>query len=743
MFSDNIILYCLIPQDVIDSSEDIRKYIQEKASKEAKESKVTKGLTGDDDEANNEEQAKKNSAYNKVIHILKKYLVDFTSNIKRCLNNVGIMVNKPDIKQTMPRIFNDRIEQQIKVSLANIPIEKVFDLISDPKLIEYLKDNNIYINDIDFTRDFAGVFNKQEVIDYMLDEGFAMAGCNEHSDEGFILRNDHLVGGNCLTFITISEYGNIRYKLYNKFVQSIESAGVRKSMGNHIADWCNNPEPVLKQAIDKSLDTGLLRLEITFYRDVYNSTLTRDYINEKMEYLRQLVTPELLYHNPITTQWQLLLQTISYNLLLVDTDNKLALFVYYHNKETGKVNGTYIKEITTNCISNYLKMYSFNVPLAIVLLKREGSNLLFQQDNYIKVLDIVKHKAHANEEPTTFVAKGSEYFRTRLAEQKDKKPQEVGLMDNIKVKLRLQYNKFDIKQTKTSNININFEPYKDIDLTFPKITDTLRNLNKCIKQETDAANFVTANANVLTQVADTNKEEQERANLERQRARQLLEEKNRELVEQLQEKERVNGIKRNILEHLNKPNGNLGKFLDLEDGVVLYVYAAKSVMVKERQAYIVATHTNKKITKDTMLKCYWVTSNVAQHIDKNKANYYEFHNNIYGCISGHYIFAIQKNGTYFNQTRNKCASVRVVGNTPNANERDTIEATKENISQANINIDEIVEAFKKDDGITHIGNRLLNNKNCKPIDSMVKEGDILSITNYWSFNNGWRCAENG
>ncbi|KAK8886218.1 hypothetical protein M9Y10_041677 [Tritrichomonas musculus] len=83
-----------------------------------------------------------------------------------------------------------------------------------------------------------------------------------------------VVGKNCLTFITKSNYGTVRYKFYNKYVQFIESPSVRGKVGNHYSDWIDNPEQILKESISKCVETGLLRLEITFY--IQNCAVTQD-----------------------------------------------------------------------------------------------------------------------------------------------------------------------------------------------------------------------------------------------------------------------------------------------------------------------------------------------------------------------------------------------------------------------------------------------------------------------------------
>ena len=105
-----------------------------------------------------------------------------------------------------------------------------------PTAIKFINNEGFYINDIDFTQDFAGVINKKEAIQYLIDNNdYIMEGSNNYGDYR-IMDNDKLVGKNCLTIIHNTEHGRVRYKFYNKFVQSIESPSVRGKIGSHIAD---------------------------------------------------------------------------------------------------------------------------------------------------------------------------------------------------------------------------------------------------------------------------------------------------------------------------------------------------------------------------------------------------------------------------------------------------------------------------------------------------------------------------
>ena len=71
---------------------------------------------------------------------------------------------------------------------------------------------------------------------------------NEEYKDHVILKNDRSVGKICLTFF----YNNKRYKLYLKFVHSLEVKSNAKQIGHNIKEWVNNPEPRLKETIKQS-----------------------------------------------------------------------------------------------------------------------------------------------------------------------------------------------------------------------------------------------------------------------------------------------------------------------------------------------------------------------------------------------------------------------------------------------------------------------------------------------------------
>ena len=209
--------------------------------------------------------------------------------------------------------------------------------------MNFLSDNNIFINDIDFTQDFSGLINKEQVIDYLINNcDFRMQGSYDLTTHT-ILDNDYKISRNCLTFIKHTNNGDIRYKFYNKFVQSLESHSVKDLVGSHIGDYISNPNEKLKKAIMLAKGTGILRLEITFYRHATNEKLTKEFILDHMNYIKELLPSELIYHNSINNQFNLVCNNIVHNICIYNPQFNTALITLFQNSLTGKSNGFFLK----------------------------------------------------------------------------------------------------------------------------------------------------------------------------------------------------------------------------------------------------------------------------------------------------------------------------------------------------------------------------------------------------------------
>ena len=108
--------------------------------------------------------------------IPKELLGKTTANTKFTLIHIGLVINKQQIKPTRIKyIANENYNNQtsdyiqmLKVDLDHFLTVKVLEILSNAENLSFLPDNIIFINDIDFTQDFSGFINKEEVITLLL-----------------------------------------------------------------------------------------------------------------------------------------------------------------------------------------------------------------------------------------------------------------------------------------------------------------------------------------------------------------------------------------------------------------------------------------------------------------------------------------------------------------------------------------------------------------------------------------------
>ena len=127
----------------------------------------------------------------------------------------------------------------------------------------------LYLKDIDITKDYSGTFAKAAVINHLTEtEKCRMAGSLDSGDKT-IVDNDLTVGRNCLSWIETGHCGfTCRCKLYNKFVQSLETQCVRKTVGNHLLDWVIQKDTKLATARDGAKDRGIFTIFISALKSV-------------------------------------------------------------------------------------------------------------------------------------------------------------------------------------------------------------------------------------------------------------------------------------------------------------------------------------------------------------------------------------------------------------------------------------------------------------------------------------------
>ena len=177
---------------------------------------------------------------------------------------------------------------------------------------EYVE-RGLFLKDIDVTMDYAGSFDREEVIDYMVsNHDFRRQGAVEDATKT-ILDNSNKVGQNCLTYMETINGMSRRSKIYNKMVQMLECKGVRDSIGCHWKDWVSQDGTRLAGARDEARQRGLMRAEVTFYSQ--NDIPSDEIMEATLKRIVQYVDASLVYTTPYVCIWNAYCDSLVHSLV--------------------------------------------------------------------------------------------------------------------------------------------------------------------------------------------------------------------------------------------------------------------------------------------------------------------------------------------------------------------------------------------------------------------------------------------
>ncbi|KAL1931701.1 hypothetical protein VTP01DRAFT_9844 [Rhizomucor pusillus] len=144
----------------------------------------------------------------------------------------------------------------IKVSFQQqLPLETVIRCVRE--VIRLLEESTIILHDIDISVDCAFISTRAIIKDYLSKLGVT---------ENDIADKIKDVGLNYISwrgYTTSVPPVILRTKIYNKFVQMLESTDVRSSLGSQLANLIMNPCPRFAQKLRSFSGSGMSRIEIT------------------------------------------------------------------------------------------------------------------------------------------------------------------------------------------------------------------------------------------------------------------------------------------------------------------------------------------------------------------------------------------------------------------------------------------------------------------------------------------------
>ncbi|KAF9966680.1 hypothetical protein BGZ73_000919 [Actinomortierella ambigua] len=295
----------------------------------------------------------------KYIHKIRNFLemLGFDDyNVK--FLSTGLVRNKPDDADEVfskDAIKNFAEEHGIrKRHVAYISVKVAFSEESPKRVCRRLRRNMdkfnsayIYVHDVDMTVDCARIASRAILRAFVV----------RNIPHANIVRDRRKVGDHCLSWTMDLGGQRVKCKVYNKFIQMLQSAEVRKQLGSRMDDLVANPDPAFTEKLLRYQDDGFSRIEITFYgSNVQRRRYYRERMQELLAMMQECPTVSVSY----TQQWSSLAAYIKDVVAIYVAKRKTFAYCHWWNSVTGKKYGSAKGKVGRDEVQGLLANYSFN-----------------------------------------------------------------------------------------------------------------------------------------------------------------------------------------------------------------------------------------------------------------------------------------------------------------------------------------------------------------------------------------------
>lgn len=302
---------------------------------------------------NGRKESKKGTTIGKYIAELREIFEDADMDVESIMMTHTGLLDDHDI--TVSKKVRKRHRKQshgkyvakytaIKVSLNYCRLGRTVRMLDNVQ--RQLAKKCIVLHDIDFAQDCGNITMRQQLEKHIREQ-----------NAGIIIQDRKKVGDNCVSWKGNQESTkNIRFKVYNKFVQQLESAEVRKSLGSRMENLVEKEGKFAKH-LQRYEDCGFSRLELTFYGSKLLSTSA---YREQMQETREMLDSCKTFKCSHIEQWQQRAEAIESMVAVYFP--KMELFAYCHwwNAITSKKYGYTWKKVPRPLVQNLLANFSFN-----------------------------------------------------------------------------------------------------------------------------------------------------------------------------------------------------------------------------------------------------------------------------------------------------------------------------------------------------------------------------------------------
>ena len=253
---------------------------------------------------------------------------------------------------------------RFKISLSEVPIACILNRL---KRIVHKK---VIFHDIDISQDIGYITTRKDVEKHIL--------TNKICHKKDIVDDRKKVGDNCISFYDIN-YSKI--KIYNKFVQMLESCDVMTILGSRIHNLFVDPSPSFRSTLERTKDVGLTRIEVKFYGEDIHDV---QYYIRKFDQIKKTLQGCRFYKSSFENQWMQLTDRVRMGgkqVIMIYLENE-KFFAYCHwwNSLTGKMQGGMQSRVNKKDIPLLIANYSFNSKVTTKLIKiKENNNIIVEE----------------------------------------------------------------------------------------------------------------------------------------------------------------------------------------------------------------------------------------------------------------------------------------------------------------------------------------------------------------------------
>ncbi|ORX65758.1 hypothetical protein DL89DRAFT_260825 [Linderina pennispora] len=199
-----------------------------------------------------------------------------------------------------------------KVSVYKVSAPNV--AIADPALTDIflrMHQEHVFLLNYDITMDCLNISSRAVIKEFLFDNGIS---------SNDILDDEDKVGANCISWFTDEDEIRIRNKLYNKFVQLLESGEVRNQLTSKLSELVMPTSQQFGETLVACRNEGLMRLELTVHSpELKEVEWNTNLIASTLEFLSDCRTFATSYEK----QWMALVDQIH---------NKHTLCIYFHKE---------------------------------------------------------------------------------------------------------------------------------------------------------------------------------------------------------------------------------------------------------------------------------------------------------------------------------------------------------------------------------------------------------------------------